>query len=140
MGVGPEIIFALEYDAVLNTFRPVDLSNKPPQVHYAKCGYACHTAQQESPTRKRIEILNTKAYYLLVALSFLFTKGPVGASLKVALTLTAAVAVLPVLDYAPEQALGCIRFFKVACLVAALGFTLYWLWTANMAIVPANAR
>jgi hypothetical protein len=58
----------------------------------------------------------------LVALSFLFTKGPVGASLKVALTLTAAVAVL----------LGCIRFFKVACLASALGFALYWLWTANI--------
>jgi len=64
----------------------------------------------------------------------------VGASLKVALTLTAAVAVLLVLDYGPEQALGCIRFFKVACLASALGFALYWLWTANIAIVPPNAR
>jgi hypothetical protein len=98
------------------------------------------TAQQEGPTRKRIEILNTKAYYLLVALSFLFVRGHVDTSLKVALTLTAAVAVLPVLDYAPEQALGYIRFFKVACLVAALGFTLYWLWAGNIAIVPGNTR
>ena len=96
------------------------------------------TAQRENPIRKRIEILNTKAYYLLVALSFLFTRGPVSASLKLAITLTAAVAVFPVLDYAPERVLGAIRFLKVACLVAALGFTLYWLWTANIAIVPAN--
>ena len=94
------------------------------------------TVQQENPIRKRIEILNTKAYYLLVALSFLFTKGRVGDSLKVAFTLTAAVAVFPVLDYAPEQALGRIRLVKVVCLLAALGFTLYWLWTADLFVVP----
>ena len=31
MGFGTEIIFAFEYDAVSNTFRPADLSDKPPQ-------------------------------------------------------------------------------------------------------------
>ena len=31
MGFGTEIIFALGYDAALNTFRPVDLSDKAPQ-------------------------------------------------------------------------------------------------------------
>ena len=33
---------AFEFDAASNTFRPADLSDKPPQAHDAKCGYACH--------------------------------------------------------------------------------------------------
>src|SRR5580693_8416461 len=32
-----------EYDAAIDTFRPGDLTDKPPQAHDAKCGYACHT-------------------------------------------------------------------------------------------------
>jgi hypothetical protein len=32
-----------EYDAATDTFRPGDLTAKPPQGHDAKCGYACHT-------------------------------------------------------------------------------------------------
>lgn len=33
-----------EYDAASGTFRPGDLTSKPPQAHDAKCGFACHTA------------------------------------------------------------------------------------------------
>ena len=32
-----------EYDAASNMFRPGDLTDKPPQAHDAKCGFACHT-------------------------------------------------------------------------------------------------
>ncbi len=32
-----------EYDAATDTFRPGDLTDKPPQAHDAKCGFACHT-------------------------------------------------------------------------------------------------
>jgi hypothetical protein len=32
-----------EYDAANNTFRPGNMSDKPPQDNDAKCGYACHT-------------------------------------------------------------------------------------------------
>lgn len=34
---------AFEYNAASATFRPAGLSDKPPQEHDAKCGYACHT-------------------------------------------------------------------------------------------------
>jgi hypothetical protein len=34
---------AFEYDAATDTFRPATLSDKPPQAHDAKCGFACHT-------------------------------------------------------------------------------------------------
>jgi hypothetical protein len=32
-----------EYDTASDTFRPGNLSDKPPQGNDAKCGYACHT-------------------------------------------------------------------------------------------------
>jgi len=32
-----------EYDAATNTFRPGNLTDKPPQGNDAKCGFACHT-------------------------------------------------------------------------------------------------
>src|SRR5271165_2222905 len=32
-----------EYDAATNTFRPGNLTDKPPQGNNAKCGFACHT-------------------------------------------------------------------------------------------------
>lgn len=32
-----------EYDAASDAFRPGTLTDKPPQAHDAKCGYACHT-------------------------------------------------------------------------------------------------
>jgi len=34
---------AFEYDAASNTFRPGNLTDKPPQGNDAKCGLACHT-------------------------------------------------------------------------------------------------
>ncbi len=34
---------AFEYDAATDTFRPGNTTDKPPQEHDAKCGFACHT-------------------------------------------------------------------------------------------------
>ena len=34
---------AFEYNAASASFRPADLTDKPPQEHDAKCGFACHT-------------------------------------------------------------------------------------------------
>ena len=53
MGFGTQIIFAFEYDAVMNTFRPADLSDKPPaQGHHTKCGNACHMIAQNRKRRR----------------------------------------------------------------------------------------
>ena len=32
-----------DYDAASDSFKPGDLSDKPPQAHDAKCGFSCHT-------------------------------------------------------------------------------------------------
>jgi Cytochrome P460 len=32
-----------DYDAASDSFKPGDLSDKPPQDHDAKCGFSCHT-------------------------------------------------------------------------------------------------
>ncbi len=85
-------------------------------------------------TRDRLKELNTKAYYLLVALSFLYYRrsDAVATSLKVAVTLTAMVAVAPVQDWVKSDGLlEFIRRFKVACLIVALAFTLYWIWAVS---------
>jgi hypothetical protein len=34
---------AFEYDAATDTVRPGNETDKPPQAHDAKCGFACHT-------------------------------------------------------------------------------------------------
>jgi Cytochrome P460 len=34
---------AFEYDTAAGNFRPSDATDSPPQVHDAKCGFACHT-------------------------------------------------------------------------------------------------
>jgi Cytochrome P460 len=34
---------AFEYNAASDTFRPADLTDKPPQANDAKCGFTCHT-------------------------------------------------------------------------------------------------
>lgn len=34
---------AFEYEAASGTFRPANLTDKPPQEHDARCGFACHT-------------------------------------------------------------------------------------------------
>ena len=36
-----------EYDAASGTFRPGNMTDKPPQRNDAKCGLACHTAVQD---------------------------------------------------------------------------------------------
>jgi len=78
--------------------------------------------------RDRLKDLNTKAYYLLVALSFVYRTNQ-AFSLKCAITLTAFVAVLPVQDYVrSERTLEIIRAIKVAFLALAFIFTLWWLW------------
>ncbi len=78
--------------------------------------------------RDRLRDLNTKAYYLLVALSFVYRTNP-ALSLKWAFTLTAIVAALPVQDFFKSSTmLEAFRIFKVACLVFALGFALVWVW------------
>ena len=86
------------------------------------------------PIRERIKDLNTKAYYLLVALSFLYFRRTdvVATSLKIAITLTAFAAVAPVQDWVePDILLEFIRCIKVACLSVALAFTLYWVWSVS---------
>ena len=78
---------------------------------------------------ERIRDLNTKAYYLLVALSFLYrmSQNSERLSIKVAITLTAFVAVLPVQDYFNlERKL--ILIFKIVGLTLALWCTVSWLW------------
>lgn len=83
--------------------------------------------------RDRLRDLNTKAYYLLVALSFVYRTNPTIA-LKCAFTLTALVAVLPVQDYVEsERLLKNFRLMKVVFLFAALVFTLWWIWSARIA-------
>jgi hypothetical protein len=84
--------------------------------------------------RDRLKDLNTKAYYLLVALSFLyFRSGSAAAtSLKIALILTAMVAVAPVQDWVEsDRKLEWLRRFKVGCLVVALLSTVYWVWAVS---------
>lgn len=82
--------------------------------------------------RERLKDLNTKAYYLLVALSFIYRSGSATWALKLAFALTAAVAVAPVQDFF-DSALGLkwIRNGKIALLWAALFFTLVWLCSAG---------
>jgi len=81
------------------------------------------------PIRERLTQLNTKAYYLLVALSFLYRPEPVLAY-KLAITFTAVVAVLPVQDYfyTSSHWLSRLRVLKVILLTAALFSTIWWIW------------
>lgn len=81
---------------------------------------------------KRLTDLNTKAYYLLVALSFVYRSNS-NLSLKLALTLTAVAAVLPLQDFF-ESKLNGIRWFKVVCMILALGCTLWWVWFVKLTI------
>ena len=84
------------------------------------------------PIRERLKDLNTKAYHLLVALSFIYRTSSESWSLKLAFSLTALVAVLPVQDWirSPSWLEG-IRISKVVGLLAALAFTIFWIWTAG---------
>lgn len=79
------------------------------------------------PIRERLKDLNTKAYYLLVALSFIYRTSSGSCSLKIAFTLTALVAVLPLQDYAKSAfLLEAIRILKLIGLGAALAFAIFW--------------
>lgn len=85
--------------------------------------------------KRRLGDLNTKAYYLLVALSFLYLRPTAPGSgtsllLKCALTLTGLAAVLPLQDFfeGSECWMSFVRWFKVSLLTAALLCTLCWVW------------
>jgi hypothetical protein len=85
-----------------------------------------------NPIRTRLTELNIKAYYLLVALSFVYRTNPT-LSLKLAITLTALVAVLPVQDrLKSERALNIARWAKVVLLTSALAFALCWVWLRSL--------
>ena len=82
--------------------------------------------------RERIKDLNTKAYYLLVALSFVYRTASGSRSLKSAFTLTAIAAVLPVQDYIKSAPwLERFRALKVIFLGVALVLTVFWIWDAG---------
>jgi hypothetical protein len=84
------------------------------------------------PVRERIKDLNTKAYYLLVALSFIYGSSHGSRFLKCAISLTALSAVLPVQDYLNSKlSLEIMRALKVCGLILALICTLWWVWTAS---------
>jgi len=79
--------------------------------------------------RARLETINTKAYYLLVALTFLYYKTGASAarSLKVALILTTFFAATPVQDYVMScSVLKFIQALKVTCLWFAFLATTWW--------------
>jgi hypothetical protein len=83
--------------------------------------------------KKRLGDLNTKGYYLLVALSFLYFRGGtsgISLQLKLALTLTSLAAVLPLQDFFKGKICWLLfaLWFKVFLLSAALLFTLWWIW------------
>jgi uncharacterized membrane protein YjfL (UPF0719 family) len=91
--------------------------------------------------KERLVELNQKAYYLLVALSFLFVLGgksnnsnwqQFSLPIKVALSFTLFAAVIPLQDFVPKENsfLQLVRWFKVVMLIIALAFTLFWLWTS----------
>lgn len=87
-----------------------------------------HTEPQP-PIRERIKDLNTKASYLLLAISFVYRTSPGSYLLKWALTLAAFVAVLPVQDYVESTFwLDFIRALKAICLIFALAFAICWIW------------
>jgi hypothetical protein len=82
--------------------------------------------------RDRLKDLNTKAYYLLVALSFLYNGSNASWLLKLALTLTAVVAVTPVQDWiTSDRKLESIRRWKVVFLGAALVLAICWIWIVS---------
>lgn len=79
--------------------------------------------------RTRIRELNTKAYYLLVALSFVYRLSTNSHLLKWALTLTALAAVFPVQDFVQSTFwLEVFRGMKVTSLVVALVLMICWIW------------
>ena len=90
------------------------------------------------PVRSRLAELNLKAYYLLVALSFLYTSNSGARLLQWAIALTALVAVAPLQDLFRcmnwyGKWLEFARWFKIALLSAALGCTIWWIFGGHSA-------
>jgi hypothetical protein len=93
----------------------------------------------DNQTKQRLGELNTKSYYLLIALSFLLVLGRDKDGkwlhppfpMQLALTSAALAAVAPLQDFFPTVKwwLGAVRWFKVGALILALLCTLYWVWT-----------
>lgn len=108
------------------------------QTAYAGTGISLRSQEAmtqrvpQSPIRDRLKDLNIKAHYLLVALSFIYRSGSATWALKLAFILTAFVAVLPVQDISDSALwLRRIRNVKIAFLIAALVFTLFWILSAT---------
>jgi hypothetical protein len=79
--------------------------------------------------RKRLGDLNTKGYYLLVALSFIYRSESATWLLKFAFTLTALAVVPPVQDFTESVfLLKRLRCFKTVLLYGALICGLLWIW------------
>jgi hypothetical protein len=131
-----------EYQDAIEGFRQKSL------VHGSVIGSSESTEEKRTPSggverepmnlEKRLTDLNTKAYYLLVALSFVYRSNPT-LSLKLALTLTAFAAVLPLQDFF-ESKLNRIRWFKVVCMILALGCALWWVWFAKLVSVVSASH
>jgi hypothetical protein len=93
------------------------------------------------PIRDRIKDLNTKAYYLLVALSFVYRTDSESRLLKSAFTLTAVAAVLPIQDYIKSAPwLEGFRAFKVIFLGVALVLTVYTTSPATTRSIDGTCR
>ena len=87
------------------------------------------------PIRERNKDLNTKAYYLLVALSFVYRTDSGSRLLKSAFTLTAITAVLPVQDYIESVPwLERFRALKAIFLGVALLLTVFWIWEVGTTV------
>jgi hypothetical protein len=91
--------------------------------------------------RKRLGDLNTKGYYLLVALSFIYRSETATWMLKLAISLTALAVVLPVQEWTESPfRLKCIRNGKISFLIAALVFALVWIWSSGPLISRSPQR
>lgn len=90
--------------------------------------------------KARLMALNTKGYYLLVALTFLYTKSETPAfSLKAAVVLTITAAVPPLQDFWADSYawLNAVRCFKAIFLWLAFFSTLFWAFCVHS--VPVRA-
>ena len=82
--------------------------------------------------RKRLGDLDTKGYYLLVALSFIYRSGPQAWLLKLAFTLTALAVVAPVQDFTESGWwLRRMRDGKTLFLYGAMICALFWIWRSQ---------
>jgi hypothetical protein len=83
--------------------------------------------------RKRLGDLDTKGYYLLVALSFIYRSGTESWLLKLAFTLTALAVVAPVQDFTESGWwLKRMRDGKTVFLYGAMICALLWIWRSHI--------